>query len=53
MKTTYIAPALMVDEAEMEDGLLTVTSIQLSDESGGEEYVKEQNAENGDWDIDW
>ncbi len=50
MKKAYITPILMVDEAEM-DGLLMVTSIQLSDEGGSEEYVKEQNA--GDWDIDW
>ena len=51
MKKTYIAPGLRVDEAEMVDGLL-VTSIQLSDESGSEEYVKEQ-ADDGNWEIDW
>ena len=45
---------MAVDEAEMVDGLLTVSSIQLSNESGSEEYVKEQAAdEDGDWDIDW
>ena len=42
----------MVDEAEA-DGLLMVTSIQLSDEGGSEEYTKEQNADDGDWDINW
>lgn len=52
MKQTYIAPTLRVDEAEV-DGLMMVTSIQLSDETGNEEYVKEQNAEDGSWNIDW
>lgn len=52
MKKTYIAPTLAVDEAEMVDGLLVVTSIQLSNESGSEEYVKEQ-VDDDDWDIDW
>lgn len=54
MKKTYSAPVLQVDEAEM-DGLLMAMSIQLSDESGSEEYVKGQNAAggDGDWDIDW
>lgn len=51
MKKTYIAPTLAVDEAEMVDGLL-VTSIQLSSDSGSEEYVKEQ-ADDNSWDIDW
>ena len=51
MKKTYIAPIVTVDEAEMVDGLL-VTSIQLSSESGSEEYVKELD-DDDDWDIDW
>ena len=52
MKKTYIAPALQVDEAVVE-GLMAL-SIQLSNESGSEEYVKEQAAdEDGGWDIDW
>ena len=37
--------------AEVADALL-VTSIQISDESGNEEFVKEQAAD-GEWDIDW
>lgn len=41
-----------MDEAEI-DGLLMITSIQLLDDTGSEEYVKEQNTENGAWDIDW
>ena len=52
MEETYIAPTLQVDEAEV-DGLMMVTSIQLSDETGNEEYVKEQNVEDGGWTIDW
>ena len=52
MKKKYIVPTLLVDEAEM-DGLLMVTSILLSDDNGSEEYVKEQNAGDGGWDIDW
>ena len=52
MKKTYIAPIVTVDEAEMVDGLLVVTSIQLSNESGSEEYVKELD-DDDDWDIDW
>ena len=50
MKKTYISPIVVIDEAEA-DGLLMVTSIQLSEESGNEEYVKEQSSE--DWDIAW
>ncbi|MBR5051937.1 MAG: hypothetical protein IKW91_01780 [Bacteroidaceae bacterium] len=53
MKKTYIAPILMVDEAEMIDGLLTVTSIEVSDDSGNEQYVREQTAGDGNWTIDW
>ena len=53
MKKRYIAPIIQVDEAEVADGLLTVTSIMVSDESGNEEYVKEQTADDGNWDIDW
>ncbi len=54
MKKIYITPTLSVEVAEMVDGLLTVTSIQLSNESGSEEYVKEQAADDdGDWNIDW
>ena len=52
MKKTYIVPIVMVDVAEVADALL-VTSIQVSDEPGNEEYVKEQSASDGDWDIDW
>ena len=52
MKNSYITPIVIVDEAEV-DAHLMVTSIQLSSESGSEEYVKEQNADDGDWDIDW
>ena len=51
MKKTYIAPVVMVDEAEMIDGLLTVTSIRVSEETGSEEYAKEQTDKV--WDIDW
>lgn len=50
MKKTYIAPTLAVDEAEMVDGLLTAMSIQVSDESGSEEFVKE--LDDDDWDTD-
>lgn len=50
MKKTYIAPTLAVDEAEMVDGLLVAMSIQVSDESGSEEFVKE--LDDDDWDID-
>ena len=49
MKNKYIIPALQVDEAEIAEGLL-VSSISLSDESGSEEYVKEQS---DSWDIEW
>lgn len=52
MKQTYIAPTLHVGEAEV-DGLMMVTSIQLSDGTGAEEYVKEQHIEDGGWNIDW
>jgi hypothetical protein len=50
MKKTYIAPTLAVDEAEMVDGLLVTMSIQVSDESGSEEFVKE--LDDDDWDTD-
>ena len=50
MKKTYIAPTLAVDEAEMVDGLLVAMSIQISDESGSEEFVKE--LDDDDWDTD-
>jgi hypothetical protein len=53
MKKTYISPVIVVDEAEMADGLLATMSIQVSDNPGNEEYVKEENTEGGDWDIDW
>lgn len=53
MKKKYIVPILQIDEAEMVDGLLTVTSILVSDEPGNEEFVKEQTADEGGWDIDW
>ena len=53
MKRKYIMPILQIDEAEMIDGLLTVTSILVSDESGNEEFVKEQTADDGNWNIDW
>lgn len=53
MKKTYIAPVIQVDEAVMSDGLLLAGSIQLSNESGSEEYVKEQDCSDGDWEIDW
>lgn len=43
----------MVEEAEVADGLLTVTSIKVSDDSGNEEYVKEQSADDSDWDLGW
>lgn len=43
----------MVDEAEMIDGLLTVTSIEVSDDSGNEQYVREQTAGDDNWTIDW
>lgn len=52
MKKTYTTPIVIIDEAEV-DGHLMVTSIQLSSETGSEEYVKEQNADEGDWDISW
>ena len=52
MKKTYIVPTLQVDEAEIV-GSLMVTSIHLSDGTGNEEYVKEQNAEEDGWNIDW
>ncbi len=50
MKKTYIAPTLAVDEAEMVDGLLVAMSIQVSDEGGNEEFVKE--LDDDDWDTD-
>ena len=53
MKRKYVVPILQIDEAEMADGLLTVTSILVSDEPGNEEFVKEQTADEGGWDIDW
>lgn len=53
MKKTYITPTLQVDEAEVADGLLTATSIRWSDDTGNEEYVREQTADDGTWDIDW
>ena len=53
MKRKYIVPILQIDEAEMVDGLLTVTSILVSDEPGNEEFVKGQTADEGGWDIDW
>ena len=53
MKQAYISPAVKVEDAVLTDGMLTVTSIPVSDESGNEEYVKEQNAAEGDWSIDW
>ena len=42
MKKIYIAPAMQVDETEIE-GVLAM-SLQLSDESGSEEYAKEDNS---------
>lgn len=51
MKKTYIAPNVRVEEAEV-DSLLMVTSIQLSNESGSEEYAKGA-ADDGEWDIEW
>ena len=53
MKKTYIAPTLLVDETEIE-GVLAM-SLQLSNDTGNEEYVKEQDGEDsgGGWDIDW
>jgi hypothetical protein len=53
VKKTYIVPAMQVDETEIE-GVLAM-SIQLSNESGNEEYVKEQDGgeRNGNWNIDW
>lgn len=53
MKKTYISPVIVVDEAEMADGLLTVMSIPVSNETGSEEYVKEESAADGGWDMDW
>ena len=50
MKKTYIAPTLAVDEAEMVDGLLVTMSIQVSDESGSEEFVKSPDRDDGDTD---
>lgn len=38
--------------AEVADALL-VTSIQISDESGNEEFVKEEAAGEEGWSIDW
>jgi len=53
MKKTYISPTLRVGEAEIISFL--AMSLQLSNESGNEEYVKEQDGEDsgGGWDIDW
>ena len=54
MKKTYIAPTLQVDVAEME--AMMAMSLRLEqNESGNEEYVKEQGGgeSDGDWDIDW
>ena len=51
MKKTYIAPTLQVDVAEIES--ILAMSLQLSNESGNEEFVKEQASDDGDWDIDW
>ena len=43
---------MQVDEAEMV--AMMAMSIELSGESGSEEYVKEQaDGDNGSWDIDW
>ena len=39
MRKTYIVPAMQVDETEIE-GVLAM-SIQMSNESGNEEYAKE------------
>jgi len=50
MKKTYIAPIVMVDEAET-DGLMMIESIHLSDEVGSEEYTKEDV--DYDWDDEW
>ena len=50
MKKIYIVPTLQVDEAEMVS--MMAMSIELSNEEGSEEYVKEE-ADNGDWEIDW
>ena len=53
MKKTYIAPTLQVDVAEME--AMMAMSLRLDNESGSEEYVKEQGGgeSDADWDIDW
>ena len=53
MKKTYIIPTLQVDETEID--CILAMSLQLSNESGNEEYVKEQDGgeSDGDWDIDW
>lgn len=51
MKKTYIAPIIMADEADIE-GILAM-SIFLSDESGSEEFAKEQIVDDDDWDVDW
>ena len=42
VKKTYIVPAMQVDETEIE-GVLAM-SIQMSNESGNEEYAKEDNS---------
>ena len=52
MKKTYISPIVKVDMAEVADALL-VTSIQMSDEPGNEEFVKEEAVGEDGWDIDW
>ena len=50
MKKTYISPIVKVDMAE--DALL-VTSIQMSDEPGNEEFVKEEAVGEDGWDFGW
>ena len=40
----------MVDETEMES--ILAMSIQLSNESGNEEYVKQQVINDDDWDFE-
>ena len=43
---------MRVDMADVAESMME-TSIRVSDEPGGEEYVKEQSADGGGWDIDW
>lgn len=52
MKKTYISPIVKVDMAEVADALL-VTSIQMSDEPGNEEFVKEEAIGEDGWDFGW